>query len=752
MLKKILSFESLGILATPVNTTKEFNRYNVIYGWNGSGKTTFGKTLRCLQTKLPPADFPDAKFKMEFYDGKKVTAANLTEAPNVQVFNVDFVSENLNLFEASTKAIIFLSKEKIEEKKEFDLKQQQFNTLVEKSNTLNKRREEIINQIDQTHQDIGREIKNFLLTTIYANVTYNKATSKGTIWPRLNQENCSEYIISDERLSDEKTFTLINSSKEAITLSDMPAEINESAILSLFNAVNQLIGTHLVSNAIKKLTENTKLSNWVKEGLEFHRTDKKSSCEFCGQQLSHERLEELEKHFDKQFEELSSNIEKHIGILKKGLRLEIPNKTSLIYETLKAEYQQLLTTATAALEIVNASIAQAIELLEKKAANPFSSIDLKATIDVDNLSTYNRSITGIAECIKQHNKLSENHQQIATQAKINIENHFCATHAQKVSLFDLSIELKSITDQVTDALAELKQIQDRMNFLQGELKNDNIALGEINQNLHMFLGRNDISLTRQKEGGYQLIRADQPAKNLSEGEKTAISLIYFFTKLNENDMKIGDQIVVIDDPISSFDSNHLFNASSFIKKHTAKAKQLIILSHNFWFFKQVRDWMLKMNKKDEDLACVYSLQRGSLKNAEATLIRFNSEYQFLFNSVLEFQELEVIDGNLYFSVANSVRRLLEGFSNFKTPDNSGFNGALQLGITKGLDESQKERIFYFVNKYSHLDRIESFDMTIETLFDEGKNVVEDVLHLIKKTDEDHYKSMLRICNKQDKLN
>ncbi len=110
-----------------------------------------------------------------------------------------------------------------------------------------------------------------------------------------------------------------------------------------------------------------------------------------------------------------------------------------------------------------------------------------------------------------------------------------------------------------------------------------------------------------------------------------------------------------------------------------------------------------------------------------------------------------MDDSVCFTIANSIRRLLEAFTSFKTPDNGNFNGALQLGEKKGLSTQQKERIFYFINKYSHLDRIESFDNTIETLFEEGKNVVNDVLWLIKKVDEDHYKSMLKVCGYEDKL-
>ena len=231
------------------------------------------------------------------------------------------------------------------------------------------------------------------------------------------------------------------------------------------------------------------------------------------------------------------------------------------------------------------------------------------------------------------------------------------------------------------------------------------------------------------------------------------SLIYFFSKIQENDAIVANQIIILDDPISSFDSNHLFNASSLIKKSSEGAKQLFVLTHNFWFFKQVRDWMIKKNgsKIDPDVSHFYLAKQGVLADAGNSLTRFHSEYHYVFNTVLNYQDIDDIDDSVCFTIANSVRRLLEAFTSFKTPDNGNFNGALQLGEKKGLSTQQKERIFYFINKYSHLDRIESFDNTIETLFEEGKNVVNDVLWLIKKVDEDHYKSMLKVCGYEDKL-
>ncbi|MDE1093317.1 AAA family ATPase, partial [Klebsiella pneumoniae] len=68
------------------------------------------------------------------------------------------------------------------------------------------------------------------------------------------------------------------------------------------------------------------------------------------------------------------------------------------------------------------------------------------------------------------------------------------------------------------------------------------------------------------------------------------------TKLKENDNKMENTIVVVDDPVSSFDSNHLFHAYSFLRSNCDKAKQLFVFTHNFTYFKLIRDWFEGVNR------------------------------------------------------------------------------------------------------------------------------------------------------------
>lgn len=101
-----------------------------------------------------------------------------------------------------------------------------------------------------------------------------------------------------------------------------------------------------------------------------------------------------------------------------------------------------------------------------------------------------------------------------------------------------------------------------------------------NENVHRFLGRSELGLVfNANAGGYEIIRNGVPKHdgNLSEGEKTALAFVYFITKLSEHDNEIGKTVVVVDDPVSSFDSNHLFHAYSFLRNRCDDAMQLLFL-------------------------------------------------------------------------------------------------------------------------------------------------------------------------------
>ncbi|MDP2804513.1 MAG: AAA family ATPase, partial [Gallionellaceae bacterium] len=116
--------------------------------------------------------------------------------------------------------------------------------------------------------------------------------------------------------------------------------------------------------------------------------------------------------------------------------------------------------------------------------------------------------------------------------------------------FQTAVEIKKKVDEANAPLVE--QVA-KIRKLESSLSSAGVGAEKFNEALHRFLGRSELSLRfKPEDSGYEIIRNNtgEHDGNLSEGEKTAIAFVYFITKLTENDNKISDTIVVVDDPVS----------------------------------------------------------------------------------------------------------------------------------------------------------------------------------------------------------
>ena len=78
---------------------------------------------------------------------------------------------------------------------------------------------------------------------------------------------------------------------------------------------------------------------------------------------------------------------------------------------------------------------------------------------------------------------------------------------------------------------------------------------------------------------------------LSEGDKSAIALAFFFAKLAVDNTNLCKKIIVFDDPISSFDSNRKTETLQRLSELSKKCKQLFLLTHNINFAHQFYEKM-----------------------------------------------------------------------------------------------------------------------------------------------------------------
>ena len=94
--------------------------------------------------------------------------------------------------------------------------------------------------------------------------------------------------------------------------------------------------------------------------------------------------------------------------------------------------------------------------------------------------------------------------------------------------------------------------------------------------------------------------------------------------------------------------------------------------------------------------------------------------------------------------ANTSRKLLEAFFAFKYPkhrnDLSQLFNIAQTGCTETTKDVQ-ERIYRFINKYSHSAVIEIDNDSAENLQGEGQAVIGAIFSWMKEVDAIHYSEM-----------
>lgn len=140
MISKISKLKDFGIFHdfTWKTELSDFKKFNLIYGWNRSGKTTISRVFASCEKKCTydkdkfkqyPAIFDESgnlesegEFEIKTDDG--TTVKNTDVATNVlpiKIFNQDFIDDNISFDPSdSCNPIIYVSEEDIESKKRLE--------------------------------------------------------------------------------------------------------------------------------------------------------------------------------------------------------------------------------------------------------------------------------------------------------------------------------------------------------------------------------------------------------------------------------------------------------------------------------------------------------------------------------------------------------------------------------------------------------------------------------------------------------
>lgn len=182
MIGKIKTIKNLGIYKDYKvdSKLKNFNRYNLFYGWNGSGKTTISRLFKIIERKEIPNEYSDLKFEIEIGSQKYNEKNFMNNNENIFVFNEEFIRENINWDEKINK-ILLLSKDKIKEAKEYNsLKEELYGNIetqtkglkeiyMEEHSELGKQ----LKELDDSYSKIAKNVKDIFKTVDPADKFYS---------------------------------------------------------------------------------------------------------------------------------------------------------------------------------------------------------------------------------------------------------------------------------------------------------------------------------------------------------------------------------------------------------------------------------------------------------------------------------------------------------------------------------------------------------------------------------------------------
>lgn len=373
---------------------------------------------------------------------------------------------------------------------------------------------------------------------------------------------------------------------------------------------------------------------------------------------------------------------------------------------------------------------------------PFQKVSLQTPIP----DVLDVSITRINDIISQNNADTISFNQSVALARTVIEEHIIAS-----GLSDFRLKKDAIaatTGELANLSTKLSELTTKITEIERSVREDLKPAEELNKDIQSYLGRDELKFT-VKDNGYELTRGSVVAENLSEGEKTAIAFLHFLKSLSDKNFNLESGIVVIDDPISSLDSNSIYHAFGFMKEKTDKAGQLFILTHNHTFFRQVKNWfnhLPKQNGKVENrLGRFYMIQssiiqserQSVLAKLDSLLHEFESEYHYLFSVVQRAASTQATELKEAYPLPNVSRRLIETFLAFKYPSSKNLYSKIE---EVQFDTAKKNRILRFIDTYSHFQQISDPEHD-PSILQESQAIMADVLDFIKAVDGNHFNSM-----------
>lgn len=572
----------------------------LIYGFNGSGKTTLSRVFSSIERTSLEGRLPtETTFRLETSDGTAITQDPISNpfGGNLLVFNTDFVARNFEWDASSTKGIAYLSEKKVDARKEFDEIVSKLSAAKLQTKITERAKTKANKDLSDFKTRVARNVREIVSSSIYTQ-SYDARKIQGHY---SNASFGAERELSEEDLK--KNQGVLARREPLPTLSFSPSL--PSGLLDWFKASQVQLTQSVSGIALKEFEAHSDALRWVERGLHYHDEHSVADCLLCGNPFSEERRAQLRVMFDRSWTEALRALEnaakqgqEHQQALRELYR-SIPKEAEVAAEEREAftHNRALLETAIKQLGV---SVGELLKSIEVRAENPTKEFEVTeelADFDLEKwLAEYGAIETALSASIKKHNDSFTSFGAMQKGAFTKIEAHVLATNQGDWNRFQKDVQ--DAETALKAAQTDEKSLIDRQLELRNDLQDHGVGAGRMNELIWAYLGHKELRLVAEA-GGYKILRpSGKPATELSEGERTAVSFCYFLTQLAAEGRKVGELVLVIDDPISSLDTAARTYAFSLMTRMTKNCAQVIVLTHNTSFMNMVKREFQNLQKRD----------------------------------------------------------------------------------------------------------------------------------------------------------
>ena len=721
----------------------------VIYGHNGSGKSTLSELLLEIASGSSPIE---VVWEDESGQAHKVARGGACPSPSIAVFTRKWVQKNLSEFlnGRSASGIVTLGQEAIDAKEEETRLGCEITELLKDVKDTESKKQDLERNVDRVARRIQDAIESQLREFDYR---------------RFSKSRWSLPIVKGKLTDYKGDFPDQNEHAEALKrlgegalepVAEIPAP--PSGLEPTLTTLTEVLAETPSRVALAELEAHPEAQIWVQHGIQLH--EGLNHCLYCSGPITDTRLQELARHFDQSWLDLrqsASTLAIDVRNARTDLeqwRQNLPDESALASD-LRAAYKEQA-------ERVAIDVDLRLELLQKiEAAADEKRNDPSAKPKVPDWALFGSplKVAAMIGAVTAHNEQAAAHNELTEGNVTTVLDHLIGSQAEPFR--DLQEQLEATSKKHTVASEASQLVQRTLDDVRQKQFSSHGMAETLTNDLARVYGKNHLSIAVTEDGkSYFCRRGNVAATNLSDGERTTLSLLYFLRKL-EDETDTSDpakRIVIIDDPSSSLDREAVFATHQWLIDTLQSFGQFVVLTHDFHllrlFIKSQSNQWDKSNKKiqEENTAErmfpavafleMFSSRENGIRCTKVDklprMLRNNvSEYVYLFSMVMKGVG-DPSDTDRLFLLPNAARRVLEVFCSYKAPHEPNFDSQLRSLIQDSGDAYRD--VYDFCNRYSHGEGSESVDvLDARTVHQHIRRCME----FLQSADSNHFSRMCK---------